>query len=90
MEDFFVFKTQRLLVRQVAPMPYELPSDFEEQKHMFVPGEDQASPVAHMATDACPVSYGCYSGSERCCGRFNERVLPMHINFKELLAIYYG
>ena len=75
---------------KVASRPYELPPDFVEQKHMFVPGEDPASPLAHLATDACPVSYGGYSGSERFCGRFDDKTLPMHINLKELLAIFYG
>ena len=72
--------------------PYALPPEFNPEVHKFVPGEDKASPIAHMAIDACPVSYGAggYSGEERFSGKFPDDLMHMHINFKELKAIFYG
>ena len=42
--------------------------------------------IAVLTTDACPLSYGGFSGTERFAGTFADEVMPMHINSKELLA----
>ena len=59
---------------------YVLPPEFNPEVHKLVPGEDKASPVAHMAIDACPVSYGGYSGEERFSGKFPDDLMHMMIS----------
>ena len=73
-----------------ATKPFVLPGSFDPAKHMFIPTEIHPhSRIAVLYSDACTASYGGCSGEERYSGRFSEEDLPHHINYKELLAVYF-